>query len=215
MTDLTRLSRFSAAAVALLALSACVPSASQGMSTPGASAAPAGQISRPLNEVTVTPAPVAVTAVVTVVAPTLAPMPTPVAATPTPQPIPPTAVPQPVAPPPVPTAPPYVYGGGECNAVVHVVQRGENLFRIALRYGTTVSAIARANRIANAALIYSGQRLTINACGSVPTGKTYVVQPGDTLYRIALRFGVSVPALQLANRLSSTFIVSGQTLIIP
>jgi murein DD-endopeptidase MepM/ murein hydrolase activator NlpD len=44
---------------------------------------------------------------------------------------------------------------------VHVVQRGENLFRIALRYNTTVEAIARANNIVNPRLIYVGQTLLI------------------------------------------------------
>ena len=33
--------------------------------------------------------------------------------------------------------------------VVHVVQPGENLFRIALRYGVTVNAIANANGLTN------------------------------------------------------------------
>lgn len=45
--------------------------------------------------------------------------------------------------------------------IVHVVQRGENLFRIALKYNTTVEAIAAANDIRNPQLIYVGQRLII------------------------------------------------------
>lgn len=43
----------------------------------------------------------------------------------------------------------------------HVVAPGENLFRIALRYGTTVQALAAANNIANVNLIFVGQVLTI------------------------------------------------------
>ena len=43
----------------------------------------------------------------------------------------------------------------------HVVQHGENLFRISLLYGTTVQAIAAANNIFNPNLIYVGQRLII------------------------------------------------------
>jgi len=42
----------------------------------------------------------------------------------------------------------------------HVVQRGENLFRIALRYGTTVEAIMAANGLTNHN-IYVGQQLRI------------------------------------------------------
>jgi lipoprotein-anchoring transpeptidase ErfK/SrfK len=56
----------------------------------------------------------------------------------------------------------------------HVVRRGENLFRIAQRYGTTVQAIASANGIRNPNLIYAGQRLRIpgksSGSGSVVTG---------------------------------------------
>ena len=43
----------------------------------------------------------------------------------------------------------------------HVVQPGENLFRIALKYGKSYQAIAVANGISNVNLIYSGQKLII------------------------------------------------------
>lgn len=43
------------------------------------------------------------------------------------------------------------------GAAYHIVQPGENLFRIALRYGTTVSALAAINHIGNPRLIYVGQ----------------------------------------------------------
>ena len=45
--------------------------------------------------------------------------------------------------------------------VVHVVQRGENLTGIAQRYGTSIAAIVKANRIANPSYLHIGQRLTI------------------------------------------------------
>jgi LysM repeat protein len=44
---------------------------------------------------------------------------------------------------------------------VHIVQPGENLYRIALNYGVSQWAIARANGIANPNYIYAGQRLVI------------------------------------------------------
>ncbi|PJF32232.1 MAG: hypothetical protein CUN51_00990 [Candidatus Thermofonsia Clade 1 bacterium] len=47
-------------------------------------------------------------------------------------------------------------------------------------------------------------------------GTTYVVQPGDTLFRIALRHGVSVDAIVAANNLPNRSVVyAGQVLIIP
>jgi LysM repeat protein len=105
--------------------------------------------------------------------------------------------------------------------VIHIVQPGENLFRIALRYGTTVDAIADANYIVNPWFIYVGQRLTIPSTsgGTLPpgsTGQTYVVQPGDTLYSIAVRYDTTVQALMVANNLSSpNLIYVGQVLNVP
>ena len=105
--------------------------------------------------------------------------------------------------------------------VTHVVQRGENMFRIALRYGTTVEAIASANNIANPALIYVGQTLAIPSSGSQvpPTttgGTTYVVQPGDNLFRIALRYNLSYTYLAQYNGIANpSHIYVGQTIRIP
>ena len=47
------------------------------------------------------------------------------------------------------------------GTTVHVVQPGENLFRIALRYGIPLDTLAAANGISNPALIYVGQELVI------------------------------------------------------
>jgi peptidoglycan-N-acetylglucosamine deacetylase len=43
----------------------------------------------------------------------------------------------------------------------YVVQPGDNLFRLALRYNTTIYALANANNIVNVNLIYVGQKLII------------------------------------------------------
>jgi LysM repeat protein len=49
-----------------------------------------------------------------------------------------------------------------------------------------------------------------------PSGQTYTVQEGDTLFDIALRFGVSLEALAKANGISDpTLIRPGQELVIP
>ena len=47
------------------------------------------------------------------------------------------------------------------------------------------------------------------------TGPTYVVQDGDTLWSIAMRFNVSLTDLETANGLSGTTIFVGQSLVIP
>lgn len=57
--------------------------------------------------------------------------------------------------------------------VVHLIQRGENLFRISLRYGTSMSAIANANGITNIHRIYAGQQLLIPCA----TSQQIITQP--------------------------------------
>jgi LysM repeat protein len=54
---------------------------------------------------------------------------------------------------------------------VHIVQAGENLTTIGLRYGVSAWAIARANGLTNLNHIYAGQRLTIPGAGATPTKK--------------------------------------------
>jgi LysM repeat protein len=115
-----------------------------------------------------------------------------------------------------PTTPPGTPGA----PIVHVVQRGENLFRIALRYNTTVDAIAAANGIRNPQLIYVGQKLTIpQGGGTTPPsggGQTHVVQPGENLFRIALRYGTTPQAIAAANNLPNIHLIyAGQVLRIP
>lgn len=104
---------------------------------------------------------------------------------------------------------------------VHIVQAGENLYRIALRYGTTWQELAQLNGITDPTTLRVGQRLILpsGATGtqpSAPGGRTHVVQPGDTLYGLAARYGVTVQALAQANGLTIySLIYVGQTLIIP
>jgi LysM repeat protein len=60
---------------------------------------------------------------------------------------------------------------------VYVVRRGDSLGAIAVRYGTSVAALARANRIANPSIIYVGQRLVI------PRRHTRLIRPLDRRQR--------------------------------
>lgn len=103
---------------------------------------------------------------------------------------------------------------------VYVVRRGDTLYSIARRYGTTVNALVQANGLRNPNRIYVGQRLVISgaaAASSPPLpGFVHVVQRGENLFRIALRYGTTVQALARANNLSNTSLIyAGQRLVIP
>ncbi|RLC67454.1 MAG: hypothetical protein DRI48_02270, partial [Chloroflexi bacterium] len=106
------------------------------------------------------------------------------------------------------------------SSVIHVVQPGDNLFRIALRYGVTVNALAAANGLSNTSRIYVGQRLIIptgsSTSPSAPSAGVHVVQRGENLFRIALRYGVTYQALAAANGIANpNHIYVGQRLVIP
>lgn len=97
----------------------------------------------------------------------------------------------------------------------HSVVRGDNLFRIALRYGTTVAELQRINGMGSTTRIYTGTSLCVRL-SETPTGTAYVVQRGDTLARIARRFGVDITVLARVNNITNpNLIYVGATLYIP
>jgi len=117
-------------------------------------------------------------------------------------------------PPPPPTCP---------NGFFYRVQPGDTLSGIAVRFGTTVSAILAANpQITDPDIIFAGQVVCIPVRPAPPTppcpdGFLYTVRPGDTMFRIAQRFGVSLDALIRANPQipNPDLIFPGQVLCVP
>ena len=97
---------------------------------------------------------------------------------------------------------------------MYIVQPGDTLFSIATRFNTTVDAIRQLNNLTSNTLLI-GQQLLIPAQGLDNSTTTfYVVQPGDTLYSIANRFGTTVTAIRSDNNLTSDFLFVGQQLVI-
>ena len=115
--------------------------------------------------------------------------------------------------------------------VVHRVRRGDSLSGIACRYGTSVSAIMRLNNLRSKSYIKAGWRLKVptkmayasaeqpssvnpgsRAHGSV---ERYEVRKGDSLWRIAKRFGTTTHAIQSVNGLKNAHLSIGQVLRIP
>jgi lipoprotein-anchoring transpeptidase ErfK/SrfK len=67
---------------------------------------------------------------------------------------------------------------GPGGATVHVVQRGESLWRIAARYGSTVPTLVAANHLTSADVIHAGQRLVIPTGGGMAQGRSGGVASG-------------------------------------
>jgi len=137
--------------------------------------------------------------------------------------------------PPTGGATPFAPPGGPTT---YTVQRGEWLYQIARKFGISVAQLQTANPGVNPNYLYPGQVLNIPggaapnpppsglttptpSSGVTPTPGTgsaqnYTVQPGDTLYSIAVRFRTTPYAIQIANHLPNVnAIYPGMVLIIP
>ena len=105
--------------------------------------------------------------------------------------------------------------------VKHRVKKGESLSVLAKRYHTTTKAIRRASRLKSNKIMV-GQLLKIPtrstryaSARKAKRTRTYVVKRGDTLWKIAKRYNVSVSKLRRINKLSSNCLFIGQRLSIP
>jgi len=136
---------------------------------------------------------------------------------------------------PTPTPTPLPPGGGILGH--HTVRAGETLYCIGRAYGVNPTAIARQNNILNPSRIYAGAVLAIpNAPYTLPSGRVcprqfngstpppptptcsryHTVVSGENLYRIALRYGVSMWAIAEVNHIANlNYIRVGQVLCIP
>jgi membrane-bound lytic murein transglycosylase D len=114
--------------------------------------------------------------------------------------------------------------------VRHKVRRGESLSVIARRYRTSVRAIVAMNGLKSSRYIKAGWTLKIPAGRAyasikkappiVPATRIkgkfleYVVRKGDSLWKIANRFGTTTKAIQSLNQLNNTNLRIGQVLVI-
>jgi LysM repeat protein len=133
---------------------------------------------------------------------------------------------------PTPSVTPTPLPGGILG--YHTVQPTETLFCIGRAYGVDPYAIATQNNILNPSLIQPGQVLAIpNVPRSLPAGRVcprqfdgdtpppdcrlyHTVALGENLYRISLRYGVSMWAIAEVNHITNlNYIRAGQVLCIP
>jgi membrane-bound lytic murein transglycosylase D len=119
------------------------------------------------------------------------------------------------------------------DRIVYKVKRGDVLGSIAMRYGVRVADIKKWNNL-KSNVIRTGQRINIwtkqsnkstavastKSTGGSPRqnlqgSKTYVVQPGDTLWEITRKFeGLTIEKIKSLNKLDNNKIQPGQKLVI-
>lgn len=94
--------------------------------------------------------------------------------------------------------------------IKYVIQPGDTLWKIAERFGGDVDTISRMNNIADPNRIYPKQVLRLwveeeneNENTFPQESVEYIVQPGDTLYIIAQKYGTTVPHLINLNGLTN------------
>lgn len=114
----------------------------------------------------------------------------------------------------------------------YTVKSGDTLYRIAKNNGTSVQQLKEWNNLSSH-LIYVNQVLKISGTGTVSSSpsapvqektnetpaspapsnsKSYKVQPGDTMWSVAQRHGISISQLKQWNNLSSNTIYINQVL---
>ena len=99
----------------------------------------------------------------------------------------------------------------DISQITYTVKKGDNLYSIASRYNTSVTAIQNLNNLKNNNLSI-GQVLKIPSTSSSTT--TYTVKSGDNLYSIARKYNTTVDSIKRKNNLTSNLLSIGQKLII-
>lgn len=97
----------------------------------------------------------------------------------------------------------------------YVVQKGDTLYSIANKLGTTVSELKKENNL-------TSNTLQIGEVLRIPTKEIYeeeeniyIVQKSDTLYSVAMANNTTVDELKRINNLTSNILSTGQLLKIP
>ncbi len=97
---------------------------------------------------------------------------------------------------------------------IYTVKKGDSLWLIANKYGTTVDELKNANNLKSTTLSI-GQTLIIPEKKENTNKISYVVKKGDSLWLIANKYDTTVEKIKSTNDLKSNTLSIGQVLVIP
>ncbi|MFA6289289.1 MAG: LysM peptidoglycan-binding domain-containing protein [Opitutaceae bacterium] len=109
----------------------------------------------------------------------------------------------------------------------YTVAKGDSLWSIAKKNGTTVKELAAANNLSSNSALRLGQKLiipgkpltkaaaTAAVAGAGADTLSYTVKSGDSLTSIARHAGTTSAAIKAANKLKSDVVRAGQVLVLP
>ncbi|MBX2914202.1 MAG: LysM peptidoglycan-binding domain-containing protein [Cyclobacteriaceae bacterium] len=119
----------------------------------------------------------------------------------------------------------YAAAPANGTTTIYKVAPGDVLGGIALRFNVSVGALKEWNNLTSNT-IYAGQKLYVYAPAQPiakkvvepislsPDTKTYIVQPGDTLWDISRKAGLTVEQIKNLNNLKNNNLQPGQKLIV-
>ncbi len=87
------------------------------------------------------------------------------------------------------------------ETVIYIVKQGDNLCDIAKKYNTTANMIARYNGLIDTDILEMDKilRIPVSTIPNMSTSMDYTIQSGDTLAKIAEKYGTTVEALAKLN----------------
>ena len=97
---------------------------------------------------------------------------------------------------------------------VYIVKKGDSLYSIAQKYNTTVDELKKLNGLTSN-IINVGQVLKLPEKENIVDYDLYIVKKGDTLYKIANNYNISVNELKKINNLTSDTLSIGEQLLVP
>jgi membrane-bound lytic murein transglycosylase D len=104
----------------------------------------------------------------------------------------------------------------------HVVQGGQTYYSVSKAYGISIKELLALNNLTESDRLKSGQKLRVRKADgesesqSQPSGnQTHTVAPGETLFRIAQNYHISIDDIKKLNNMSGNSVMVGQKLKIP